>query len=135
MMNDIQKDYVRAKALIEILKEEERLVEVDYMKKAGIVNDDGVTPERVYCIDDDEMFDTANEAVSEILRSSGFSTRYEEAKKSCKLAEDHLIGFALSLVPDHAERTVLERATRENYTVRMRVLERAVNLDVSTIKR
>ena len=53
--NKIQREYMAAKALVQTLEEQEKQMEQAYIAAHGIVNPDGTTPERIYCIMDEAV--------------------------------------------------------------------------------
>ena len=134
-MNVQQKNYARTKALVDALKEEERRIEQAYIKEHNIVNPDGTIPERIYCIDNEDVFNQANEETAPAIDALGLY----EAEKLLREAEDDLIRFGLSIAPAK-ERKILSdlcfgrNGHYVNVNVREKVLDLAFRLDVSTIR-
>lgn len=131
-MNKVQKNYMMAKAGLQAYEKLARDIEKEYIIKNGIRNDDGGIPARVYCIDDMDIFNRANEETARIIQESGLEEIINSATDNLKVAEENLIKFALSISPAGIRET-LEKGARENYTVRMKLIDLAFKLDVSTL--
>lgn len=80
-----------------------------------------------------DVFEKANLETAKIIRNSGLEEKIKVAKKSLEAAEEDLIKFALSIVPTDEIRQTLERGVKENYTIRMKLLDLVSSLDVSTL--
>ena len=132
MQNTVQKDYMVAKALLEALEEEMNEKEQEYIADRKITNHGGEVPNYIWCIDDIDIFDTANEEFSGIIAKSGLWEKILSAKLRLKESEDALIQYGLSLVPQK-EREILTRATRENYATRKKIIDLTAKLDVSSV--
>lgn len=114
------------------MKDREAEIEKAYIVAKGIRNADGSIPERVYCIDNMETFDRANEETSAQIESSGLWADILEAEKTMEAAEDAMIAYGLSIAPAPI-RATLERGVKENYTIRLKVIDAVFRLDVSTV--
>lgn len=132
MMNIVQKNYMVAKAELQTFEEMAADIEREYIVKNGIKNEDDGTPARVYCIDDMDVFDRASEETARIIQESGLEARINSARENLKVAEENLLKFALSIAPVGI-RKILERGARESYTTRMKLVDYAFRLDVSTL--
>lgn len=132
MMNKIQKRYAEAKAVLQTYEEMEVDIEKKYIAENGIKNEDGGTPTRVYCIDDEDVFDKANEETEKIIQESGLEEKINSARKNLKDAEDRMIKFALSVAPASIKGT-LERGVKENYAIRKKLIDYTFQLDTSTL--
>lgn len=132
MMNKIQKNYMVAKVVLQTYEEMEADIEKKYIAENGIKNEDGKIPARVYCIDDEDVFDKANEETAKIIQESGLEEKINSARENLKTAEDNIIKFALPIAPAKIRET-LERGARENYTTRMKLIDYTFRLDVSTL--
>lgn len=130
--NSAQRAYMIAKAHLQALKEQEAEIERAYIAAQGIHNGDGTIPERVYCIDDAETFDRANEETAAEIEGSGLWADILAAEEALKAAEDVMIAYGLSIVPAGI-RATLERGIKENYTIRLKVIDAVFRLDVSTV--
>lgn len=130
--NSAQRAYMLAKAHLQALKDREAEVEREYIIAHGIRNADGTIPERVYCIDDMETFDRVNEATSAEIEGSGLWADILAAEEAVKAAEDAMIAYGLSIAPAGI-RATLERGVKENYTIRLKVIDAVFRLDVSTV--
>lgn len=130
--NKIQRNYMAAKALVKTLEAREKEIEQEYIKRNCITNPDGTTPECVYCIEDEETFDRANKETAKIVEDSGLWAEMLEARELEKQAGNELIKYGLSLAPAHIADT-LNRAAKTNYTTRLKIIDLAMKLDVSTV--
>lgn len=132
MMNEVQKNYMIAKATLQTYEEMESEIEKAYTAENGITNDGGEIPGRVYCIDDEGVFDKANEETAKIIQEIGLEEKINSARENLKVAEDSMIKFALSIAPAKIRKT-LERGAKENYTIRMKLIDYTFHLDASTL--
>ena len=131
--NSAQRAYMLAKAHLQALKEQEAEIERAYIVAQGIHNGDGTIPERVYCIDDAETFDRASADTAAKIEGSGLWADILAAEKQLKTAEDVMIAYGISIAPAGI-RATLERGVKENYTIRLKVIDLVFRLDVSTVK-
>lgn len=131
-MNKVQKNYAAAKAALQTYEEMEADIEKKYISENGIQNEGGEIPERLYCIDDEAVFDKANEEISRIIQESGLESKINSARENLKAAEESLIKFALSITPAGIRETI-EIGVRENYTTRMKLIDYTFRLDTSTL--
>lgn len=132
MMNKVQKNYMIAKATLQTYEDMVADIEKKYIAENEITNDDGEIPGRVYCIDDEDVFDKANEETAKIVQESGLEEKINSARENLKVAEDSMIKFALSIAPAKIRKT-LERGAKENYTIRMKLIDYTFRLDSSTL--
>lgn len=132
-MNKQQKEYAAAKALVMAIEDKIANIEAAYIKEHNIVNADGSIPKGVCCIDDEAVFNAANEEVSDIIDGQGLSKDLVEAKAALRIAEDALIDFGLSIIPPAIRSEKVDRAVRTNYTQRQKFLDMVSKLDVSSI--
>ena len=130
--NSAQRAYMLAKAHLQALKDREAEIERAYIIAHSIRNADDTIPERVYCIDNMETFDRAVEATSAEIEGSGLWADIPAAEKALKAAEDAMIAYGLSIAPAGI-RATLERGIKENYTIRLKVIDAVFRLDVSTV--
>ncbi len=131
-MNKVQRNYMMAKAELQTCEELARDIEKEYIIENGIRNNNGGIPARVYCIDDMDIFNRANEETAKIIQESGLEEIINSARNNLEIAEENLLKFALSISPSGI-REILERGAKENYTIRMKLIDSALKLDVSTI--
>ena len=122
-----------AKANLDALEEIEADIERKYIAEHNIVNPDGSTPERIYCIDDEITFEKANTESAELPEMKANFKEILEARELLEEAENELIAYGISIAPE-AERAVLERAAATNYTTRRKIIDLVLRLDVSTVK-
>ena len=130
--NSAQRAYMLTKAHLQALRSQEAEIERAYIVAQGIHNGDGTIPDRVYCIDDMETFDRANEETSAEIEGSGLWADILAAEEALKAAEDVMIAYGLSIAPADI-RATLERGVKENYTIRLKVIDAVFHLDVSTV--
>jgi len=131
--NSLQRKYMFYKAFLEALEEGFDALERDYIVEQGITNDDGTTPEAIYCIDNEEVFNRANKELSELPEAVRLWNTILKYKDYLKAAEDKLIAYGLSLTPA-PEREILQRAAATNYTTRCKIIDLVLRLDVSTVR-
>ena len=122
-----------AKANLDALEEVEADIERKYIAEHNIVNQDGTTPQRIYCIDDDAAFEKANAESAELPEMKANFKEILEAHELLEEAENELIAYGISIAPE-AERSVLERAAAANYTTRCKLIDMTLKLDVSTVR-
>ena len=132
--NKVQRDYMAAKALVETLKEQEKQMEQAYIAAHGIINPDGTTPERIYFIMDEAIFDKANEESAAEIDACGLGDKCIAADAALKAAEDRMIEYGLSLAPAGI-RAILAKGAKDNYTTRQKLIDLVFRLDVSTVPR
>ena len=132
-MNTYQNNYALAKAFVDEIKEQIADIEKEYIREHNIANPDGSVPAAIYCIDDQRVFDEANEGCSAIVISKGLDKANTEAFEMLRTAEDALIAYALSLIPTQQERETLQKSVKHNNTIRKKVLDLAFRLDTKTI--
>lgn len=118
-MNTYAKKYLEAKAAyedtIELMNEFEEnfLVERGYAVK------------RTFAIENEEEFDRVNFELGNLFESNGMADmRYEACKKKVA-AEEELIEFALSIMPDK-EKAVLHKAAKTNWKTRRQIIDLAI---------
>lgn len=131
-MNKVQRNYMMAKAELQTCEELARDIERAYIAKNKIRNEDGEIPARVYCIDNEAVFNKANEETARIIKENGLEEKINSALENLRAAEENLLKFALSIAPAGIRKT-LERGARENYTTRMKLIDYTLRLDVSTV--
>lgn len=131
--NKIQEHYMIAKAHLEALEDREKELEHQYIIENGITNPDGSIPDYIYCIEDKEVFDKANEAQAATIEASGLWQEILAARTTLSIAEEKLIEYGLSIAPAK-QREILKKAVKENYTTRLKVIDLVLKLDVSTVK-
>ena len=132
--NKVQRDYMAAKALVETLEEREKQMEQAYIAAHGIINPDGTTPERIYCIMDEAVFDEANEESAAEIAACGLEAEYNDARAALIAAEDRLIEYGISIAPAGI-RATLAKGAKVNYAARQKLIDLALRLDVSTVPR
>ena len=120
-----QNIYILAKANLEVLEAQEKEVERNYIAENGIRNLDGATPEYIYCIDDETVFDKANLECSRINESSGLWAEILDARELLKETETIMIKWGLNRVkkdlPLKAYNTLVKGM--EEYTIRRKLID------------
>ena len=132
--NKVQRDYMAAKTLVETLEGREKEIEQAYISAHGITNPDGSTPERIYCILDEAIFDKANEETAAEIAACGLEAEYNAAKAALEAAEDRMIEYGLSIAPAGI-RSTLAKGAKSNYTTRQKLIDLVFRLDVSAVPR
>lgn len=130
--NQVQRDYMMAKMLVEFTKAQQAEIERQYIADNGIANPDGSIPELIYCIEDETAFEKANKECSAIIAAAGLEEEMNTASAALQAAEDKLIEYGLSIVPAKT-REILQKAVKENAYTRFKVIDLAFRLDVSTV--
>lgn len=135
--NKPQKMYLLAKANLETLQAQESELEQNYIKENNIVNLDGSIPRASWAIDDETTAEKAMDECSKLVEESGLWAEILKARDSLKEAEENLISFGLGLIPNKnkEERKILEKAVKEDYTTRLKVIDLTLKLDARTIKK
>ena len=110
-------------------------MEAEFVASLGIINDDGIIPEKTWMIDNDEIAEKAIDDFGKIEAESGLWEKIVAAKEALKIAEENLIQYALSIIPFQKERATLTKAAAEHYKIRMQILENVLKLDTRTVKR
>lgn len=126
-MNRIQEYYILCKANLKLFEEEGNQRECEYLAAKGIKNADGTTPERIYCIDDDAIFEVINAEYQSPLYE-----RIEEARNKLRQAEENLIEYGISIAPAGIREAL--RNGVHSYTIRQKLIDLVCRLDVSTVK-
>lgn len=131
-MNKAQRDYLTAKARLDALEAEQEQMERDYIAAHGIVNPGGKVPERIYCIDDETVFEKANTEFAAQVAVCDLEAEYNAARAALKEAEDQLIEYGFSMVPVGIRGT-LEQGVRARHAIRQQLIDLALRLDVSSV--
>ena len=134
-MNKQQKLYLLAKANLEILEEQEKEIEKQYIVNNNITNENGNMPDQIFMIDNEEIFDKANQEISEIIENNGLWGKILNAKETLKQTEENLIEYGLNIIPTCyiGEKSILEKAVKTNYTTRQKIIDLVFKLDTSTV--
>ena len=134
-MNKQQKTYMLAKANLQILEDQEKEIEYQYITTNKITNENGSIPTQIYMIDNEELFNKANEELSGIIENNGLWNQILNAKETLKQAEESLIEYGLNIIPTCfiCERSTLQKAVKTNYTTRQKVIDLVFKLNTSTV--
>lgn len=129
-MNKEQRMYAIAKAIVLEMEERERSLEKYFIANRNIRNLDGSVPERLYCIEDNALFEKSVKEFEALSEVEQILIKQIEAKKDLQKAEDVLIEFALSRIPEK-ERKLLAKSVKKNASIRKKVIDLAFRLDTS----
>lgn len=127
-----QQAYMEAKAYLQVLEERVAAIEKEYIATNAIRNADGTIPAHVYCIDDQGVFDRANEETAAQIVACGLEADINVARSALTKAEDDMIAYGISIAPPSI-RTTLERGVKESYTTRQKIIDLVFRLDTSTV--
>lgn len=132
-MSKEQRAYAKALAVVKVFRDEEQGKEAAFCNMHDYRDESGELAQCLYCIADEAAFDVANEQFC--MQEEEFYTRYRMAEKNLRIAEDHLISWGLGLMPKAYadERATLEKAAKQNYSTRQKLVEYTFKLDSSTI--
>jgi hypothetical protein len=130
--NTEQRTYMLAKAHLETLEGVQTDMEREYITTQGVTNEDGETPNAIYCIDNSETFDRINQAFSDLPEAKSLWQEILEAREMLKAAEAALVEYGLSIAPAK-QREILARAAETNYTTRIKIIDLVMRLDVATV--
>lgn len=126
-MNKVQRDYIKATAMLQAVEAEEKEFEKAYCESKGC------SFNHIYAIEDDAEFDKANEELSELEQKSGLWSRVCEARERKIEAEQKLIEYALSIIPFPKERNILKEAAKTNWKARQEMIDLVMKLDTRTV--
>lgn len=131
-----QKTYMLAKANFDVYKDREREIEQAYIAKHSIVNPDGTVPSCVIAIENEEVFERANEETCATCERSGLYEEMEEARRILAEAENALIAYGLRILPAglQKERETLEKAASRSVATREKLIDLTFKLDARTVK-
>ena len=133
-MNKQQKAYAAAKARHLAAREAEKAAEAEYIKRHGILNDDGTEPSQIYTIKcDDARFE---DILAEIDANGELHDVYEEtvaAARALHKAEEDLIEYGLRLLPAKEAETLRRAKDRVKY--REKIIDLTFRLDTRTVRR
>lgn len=132
-MNKYQEHYAIAKALVQAIEEEISNVEHEYIMDRGIVNPDNSIPKHIYCIEDDNLFNKANQKCSKLAAERRLEDELNKAKKNLGIAEEALIAYGISIAPVGL-RDTLSKGGDANYDIRSRMIDMVFRLDITTVK-
>jgi hypothetical protein len=123
-MNQEQKNYIAAKAAVDAI--ESAIAE----KELKFLQGKGREETRIWAIEDEEVFEILNAEFS--VAEESICADYTSARKLLKTSERALVEYALSIAPDGIRET-LRRGSKEQATVRKKLIETIMRLDVSTV--
>ncbi len=133
--NEVQNKYMIAKANLKALEEMENEVDRKYIEENNIVNPDGSIPRASWAIDDNELSDKAIDECGKLVVDSGLWNEILKARQLLSEAEENLVQYGISLMPNIKEKEILREAVSKNYTIRQKVIDLTFSLDTSTLKK
>lgn len=126
-MNDVQNNYIVATVILKTVEEEEREFEKNYCSIKGYnVN-------KIYALDDIEEFDKANDELAALEQQNGLWDRVCDAREKQKAAEEHLINYALSIIPFNNLKNTLRHGANTNWKIRQNIINLVMRLDIASI--
>lgn len=128
-MNNQQKAYATARANFEAISELSNKNEAKFISELGIINQNGSIPDRLFKIDDIDVFDSVCESF--YLSPLCLDDEYKAAEKELRQAEDLLIEYALSLVPPNIAGVLRELSN--SIQTRQQLIDLTFRLDSSTV--
>ena len=132
-MNKIQMAYALAKAQHDAIKDENDKREAEYCAKRGYLTGEGNPALHVWMIDDETIFEAANEEFCRLNEQGGNDEI--KAREVLKAAENALIEWGLSIMPRGMakERDTLRREGERLLKVRKQLIDLAFRVDARTI--
>lgn len=132
-MSRIQRAYALAKAQHDAIKAENERIEAEFCAKRGYLTGEGNPALHVWMIDDETIFEAANEGFCTLNEQGGNDEI--KAREALRLAEDALIEWGLSIMPVGMakERDALIRESGRQLKVRVQLIDLAFRLDARTI--
>ena len=132
-MNKIQRTYALAKAQHDAIKADNDRREAEFCAEHGYKTEEGNPALHVWMIDDEAIFEAANEEFCALNEQNG----QEEinARETLNTAEDALIEWGLSVMPIGfvKERETLRRGAEQNFKTREKLIDLAFRLDSRTV--
>lgn len=129
-----QQFYMIAKANLEVVEKSHHAAEIAFIKSKGIVNPDGMTPEWIYRIEDEAAMEAVGVEFDEVPENKRMWEEILAARETLKTAEENLLDYALNVVPiPEKEKAVLTESVKTNYTIRKKLIDAVMKLDVSTL--
>ena len=123
-----------AKAHLQTLEEIHLEAEKQFIIDNKIVNSDGKVPQRFFMMDNETEMEKQCIMFEEIPENQQQWLEIIEAKRILKEAEQNLIDYALNIIPlPQKEKQVLENGAKTNYTIRQKIIDLVMKLDVSTL--
>ncbi|HNX81721.1 MAG TPA: hypothetical protein PKL77_06200 [Candidatus Omnitrophota bacterium] len=132
-MNKQQRQYAVCKSVVEVIEAEIEKIESDYIVNHRIINPDGSIPSHMWCIEPDEAFDAACEAVGPAVDALNLA----KAESALRQAEDALIEYGLSIVPEGIKNILYEKALGKtsDYVIRKKIIDVTFRHDPHTVPR
>lgn len=132
-MNKQRRNYAMAKSYLQLCEDREHEQEAAYIRDNGITNPDGTVPERLFCIEDEKLFDQACEDYDGSCYDTTEDTA--EARKQLRAAENDLIDFGLDLLRrTHPKQAAILDRHRNDYKTREKLIDIAFRLGTRTVK-
>lgn len=125
--------YMVAKVLYETAEEDRKNKEKSWLAVHGVKNPDGTVPGALWAYDGpEEDFDRICTAYENDADMTAAAQRADMANIALRAAEDKLIAFGLSIVPENVSSTL--RANIRKYDVRRKVIDLAFRLNAATVR-
>lgn len=131
-MNVQQMEYLIAQSAAEVAEKELADAEKRYIAEHGIINQDGTVPDRMYQIEDEDVFERACEGFDMVAERDGLFKRWQKSREDLKSAEDALLEYGLAIVPAAVSK-VLREPSAKNYRVREKMIDLVLRLDAATV--
>ena len=132
-MNKQQRDYKKAAQEKQLVEMRIHALEKVFLKGSGLMSEDGTEADRLYKIEDDDLFDRACKEFETLEGVAELNEEYSRTSKALRIAEDALIEYGLSIVPVSIART-LRDGIRNNYTIRQKLITTTLKLNTATVK-
>jgi hypothetical protein len=126
-VNAVQKAYMKARAVREAAEDRMNRLE------AGFLASRGRAEKHIWMIDDESVFDLLNAEFSESPKHE-----YEaliKAREDLKQAENALIAYGLSIMPEKYKKEAGILRSSRDITVRRKLIDLAFRLDTGTVPR
>ena len=123
-MNTYARKYLEAKAAYEATIEMMNEFEENFLAERGYA------VKRAFTIENEEEFDRVSLELGNLFESNGMSAMRYEASENKVAAEEELIKFALSIVPDK-EKAILHKAAKTNWKTRQQIIALALKYEPS----
>jgi hypothetical protein len=122
-MNQIQKNYIVAKAAFTAIEDARNAEEAEFLKSKGRAE------KHIWMIDDEGLFDLLNKEFSDTAGT--FEADYASAREALRAAEKELVSFALSISPEGIRETL--KAGSKRVAVREALIAQVLHLDTATM--
>lgn len=129
-VSPIQRHYMVVKAAYEAARATLEDAEREYVKSIDYTNPDGTRITELFDIADPDIYEEHLKRFYDLSSTKEIQDQIKTHKLILKYAEETLINWGLSIVPDDVAATLWPHVEEPQY--RTKLLELAVNLDAST---